>query len=251
MKIISLAPTQTEILAALGLRENLVGVTEDCDYPPWVTQRPRYGSWFAPDLNRVMEERPDLVCTFGTYQLEAAQVLRQAGLTVYHGDPGSVAAAFASFAEIARLTGRPNEVRQLLADLNRRLDAVRDQVESVPPEKRPRAFRIMNWDPLITVGPGAFQHDVIETAGGINIAGDGEEPYFVCDSEEIVARDPELIFFCEPQIRSLLASDDRWAKTAAARNGRIHVFDCGLTCRSGPRIIDMIEALARALYPET
>jgi len=105
----------------------------------------------------------------------------------------------------------------------------------------------MNSDPLITPGPGAFQNDVIEFAGGANTAGDGPAAYFVCDPEQIRARDPDIIFFCEPKIKTYLENDAEWAKVSAARNGRTYVYDCGLTCRSGPRIVDMAEALNRAV----
>jgi iron complex transport system substrate-binding protein len=101
----------------------------------------------------------------------------------------------------------------------------------------------MNWDPLITPGPGAFQNDVIEFAGGANMGGDGPAAYFVCDPEQIRARDPEIIFFCEPWIKGCLENDAKWAKVNAVRNGRIYLYDCGLTCRAGPRIVEMAEEL--------
>ena len=105
----------------------------------------------------------------------------------------------------------------------------------------------MNREPLVTPGPGAFQHDVIECAGGSNIGADGPAPYFVCDPGRIRARNPDIIFFCEPKIRNILEEDPEWKGVSAVRNGRIFIFDCGLTCRSGPRIVDMVEGLSKAV----
>ena len=82
----------------------------------------------------------------------------------------------------------------------------------------------MNWDPLITVGTGAFQDDVIEFAGGRNTAGDGPAAYFVCDPEQIRSKDPEIIFFCEPWIKAMLTKDPEWAKVSAVRNGRVPIL---------------------------
>lgn len=111
-------------------------------------------------------------------------------------------------------------------------------------------LRIMHWEPLITVGPGSFQHDVIELAGGINIAADGPAPYFVVQPYQIQRQNPEVIFFCEPKISKALEQDSHWREVGALRLGQIHTFDCGLTCRSGPRIVDMVEQLAQVLHPD-
>lgn len=244
MRLLSLAPTQTEIVAALGMASNLAGVTEDCDFPPEVKKIRRFGSWYSPDLRGIIEARPDIVFTFGSHQEEIGSELEEAGIRVYHSEPPTIAASLDSMREIACLLGRERECDRLLATLAARLARVRSARRR---GRRPLIFRIMNWDPLITPGPGAFQHDVIEFAGGENVAGDGPAPYFVCDPETIRSRDPDIIFFCEPKIRDLLESDPAWQEVGAVRRGRIFVYDCGLTCRSGPRIVDMAEELSGAV----
>ncbi len=248
-RVISLSPGQTEILAALGLTPALVGITENCDYPPEVLGKRTFGTWFAPDLNGVMEARPDLVCTFGKHQEEAREALQDAGLHVYHGDPDSVDGSLNDILCLGRQTGREEAARALAARLHGRLARVRERLASVPDRERPTVFRIMNWEPLITVGPGAFQHDVIECAGGRNAHAEAIAPYVVCTHDLLEGLNPDAIFFCEPFIRSILLGDAAWAGLKAVRNGRVFVFDCGLTCRSGPRILDMVESLAAALHP--
>lgn len=251
MRTVSLAPTQTEIIAALGAIDDLIGVSEDCDYPPAVTSIPTFGSWYAPDVRRVIEQQPDLVCTFGSHQEEISELMSDAGLRVYHSDPATVAAALATFEELAQRLDRERAAAAMLTDLGNRLTGVAEQVRKIPRSRRPRVLRIMEWDPLISVGPGAFQHDVIEAAGGINLMEDAPAPYFHCDPELVLQRDPQVIFWCVPRIRHRLEAEPRWRKTSAFRQQRLHLFDCGLTCRSGPRIVAMVEALAAVLHPVT
>lgn len=248
-RIISLAPGQTEVLAALGLAAELEGITEHCDFPPEIRRKRIFGSWFAPDLNGVLTARPDLVCTFGRHQEEARDVLREGGLQVFHGDPETVEASLAEMLRLADLTDRRESGETLVTGLAERLGRIRKRVEAVSSEAQLSVFRIMNWDPLISVGPGAFQHDVIHCAGGRNALGDATAPYPGCTPEAFMAIDPDAVFFCEPFIRSMLLGEPRWANLRAVRNDRVLLFDCGLTCRSGPRILDMVEALAAALYP--
>lgn len=247
-RIVSLAPTQTEILAALGLADRIVGITENCDYPPEIIGRRTLGTWYAPDLRGVMAARPDLVCTFGAHQVEFAEVLEEAGLKVYHSDPGSVGEALQTIDEIAQLTECTGTARSLMAELRDRLETVRGKVAATMQRRQPmKVLRIMNWEPLVTAGPASFQDDVIRLAGGFNVASDGPAPYFVFNRGDAVRWDPEVVFFCEPEIRGLMSADPLWGRTSALRHNRIFVFDCGLACRSGPRIVDMVEALAQAL----
>ena len=248
MNIISLAPTQTEILAALGITP--AGVTVDCDFPESVLPLPKFGSWHAPDLHRIIEAKPDLVCTFGRHQEEIKNTLVEAGLSVYHSDPDSIAASLKSIQELAHITGCGDSGEILVEQLGLRLNKVRQNLAGLKPQDCPRVLRIMHWEPLITVGPGSFQHDVIGFAGGLNIMADGPSPYFVCDPVAVRSRNPDLIFFCEPKILDSLQEQDGWRMVNALRYARIHVFDCGLTCHSGPRILDMVEQLAKALHPD-
>ena len=246
-RIISLAPTQTEIVAALGAAGDLLGVTEDCDFPDSVRRLPRFGSWYSPDIGAIVKAGPDLVLTFGSHQEEIREALEERGVRVYHSEPPTIAAALDTFGAIASLIGRADNCSQLVNSLEERLGRIRKNLESTAGLRRPYVFRVMNWDPLITPGPGAFQNDVIEFAGGENTPADAQAAYFVCDPEQVRARDPDIIFFCEPGIKTHLENDAKWAKVSAVRNGRIYVYDCGLTCRSGPRIVDMAEELHRVV----
>lgn len=248
MRVISTAPTQTEIIAALGFTP--AGVTIDCDFPKEVAELPKFGSWYAPDFHRIIAAKPDLVCTFGKQQEEIGKAIVDAGYEVYHSDPGSVGASLRDIRNLAEILHRRERGEILLESLENRLERVRTKLGRLRPPDRPGVFRIMHWEPLITVGPGSFQHDVIGLAGGLNIFADGPSPYFVCNARTAQSRNPDSIFFCEPQIRACLKKSTRWDQVNAVRYEHIHTFDCGLTCRSGPRIVTMVEELARVLHPE-
>jgi iron complex transport system substrate-binding protein len=250
LRIISLAPGQTEILGAVGLATETAGITENCDFPPNILGKRTYGSWFAPDLNGVLAAQPDLVCTFGKHQEEARETLLDAGLQVFHSDPDSVDSSLSEILRLAELTDREETGRDLVDSLRDRLSRVHERLNAAPDRRLLSVFRIMNWDPLITVGPGSFQHDVIQCAGGCNALRNAAVPYIVCTHQELRAMNPDAVFFCEPFIESILLSDPAWTCLNAIRNRRVFVFDCGLTCRSGPRIVDMVESLAGSLYPE-
>ncbi len=249
MRVISLGPTQTEIISALKAEEHLVGITENCDYPEHITGLPTYGSWWAPDLPGIIRDEPDLVCTFGKHQEEMAATLGEAGLPVYHSDPETVAASLEAMRETALILGREEAGETLVLGLTQRTRKLESTLASRT-APTPRVLRIMNWNPLISVGPGSFQHDVIGLAGGRNVMGEALAPYMVCSPEFAAAKDPQVIFFCEPHLVEVLRRDPTWKKVEAVREGKIFVFDCGLTCRSGPRIVNMIEGLASALHPE-
>jgi iron complex transport system substrate-binding protein len=247
LRILSLAPTQTEVLAALGLTERLVGVSEDCDYPEEVRLLPTFGGWWEPDVARIRAAAPDLVCTFGQRQEDLAGFLGATGLQVFHSDAQTVSAALHDIRQLGTITGADAVAAGLCKALQKRVRRVRQRVTASQPHIRPRVLRIVHWQPLVSVGPGAFQHDVILQAGGQNVTADGPAPYFTCDPLEVCRRDPEVIFCCEPFILQYLRDDPAWHGVSAVRHDRLHVFDCGLTCRSGPRIVDMLEALASKL----
>ncbi len=246
-RIISLAPTHTETLCFLGVEDRVIGVTENCDYPESVKVKPTFGSWAYPDVPKILEAEPDLVCTFGDHQLEVAEMLREHGISVFHSNPPDVDSAIGDIEKLGETVGVPAE-GQGMKELRLRIRRVREKTLRV--SKRPKVLRIMNWNPLVTVGPGAFQDDVIKVAGGINIFGDVDKPYFTVSLEEVKNRNPEVVFFCEEELKNKILNNAMWQSVTAVKNMNIYCFPCGLTCRSGPRIVDMVEELARVLHPE-
>ncbi len=246
-RIISLAPTHTEILYFLGVEDRVIGVTENCDYPEEVLKKGTFGSWVYPDIPKILDSKPDLVCTFSNHQLDFAQMLRDNGIEVFHADPPDVKTAIEDIKKLGKLL-QVDDVVSRVESLLIRLRRIEEKLYQT--KTKPRVFRIMNWEPLVTVGEGAFQNDVIRRAGGKNIFGDVNRPYHNVELEEVIERDPEAIFFCEQELKKKILADPLWASISAVREVNIFCFPCGLTCRSGPRIVDMVEELAKVLHPE-
>ncbi len=244
MRVVSLAPTSTEIIAALGALDMLTGVSEDCDFPEEVRRLATYGSWASPDLHALDRDRPDLVCTFGRHQEDMALWLQERGFSVFHSDPPTVEASLTAMMELAKCLERPEAGARLLEHLRSRLQVIDHQTSLLPKALRPKILRIMQWHPLITVGPGAFQYDVIQRAGGLPFLEDGASAYEKVSPEQVAAWNPDIIFSCEPSIKALLQDDPLWQACSAMRTRSVFEFPCGLTCRAGPRIVDMTEQLA-------
>ncbi|HBD10193.1 MAG TPA: hypothetical protein DCZ69_18220, partial [Syntrophobacteraceae bacterium] len=152
---------------------------------------------------------PDLVCTFGQRQESIGGVLQAFGFqgAVLHQDAGTIAEAISNIQDVGIATDVEDIAKPLCTHLKKRIQKVRRQVAAIQYDKRPRVLRIMHWEPLISVGPGSFQHDVIEKAGGVNLTGDGTQPYSCCKPEVIIQRDPEVIFFCGSEILARLRED--------------------------------------------
>ena len=245
-RIISLAPTHTEILYFLGAEDRVIGVTENCDYPEEVLKKETFGSWAYPDISKILNAKPDLVCTFSNHQIDFARMLRDNGIEVFHADPPDVKMAIEDIRKLGNLL-QVDDVESKVESLLVRLHRVNEKIFDA--KNRPQVFRIMNWAPLVTVGNGAFQNDVIRLAGGKNIFGDMKKPYFNVSLIDVKKRDPEVIFFCEQELKERILTDPSWETISAVRKKKIYCFPCGFTCRSGPRIVDMVEGLARVLHP--
>jgi iron complex transport system substrate-binding protein len=255
-RIVSLTPSLTETLFALGLGRSVVGVTDACDYPPEARQKPHVHSWFDPDLDRICGLGPDLILGLETAHLHLKTLVEKKCETVPFvlTHPSSVDHALGDIALLGNLLGVPERAQNLLMDLQERLARLDHQVQSVSPDRRPTVSRVLEWteDRLIVAGPLSFQYDVITRAGGRNVTGKLPEAYPKVSLSQFQVWDPEVVFFCGVDSRfiSRLRQHPRWSSFRCVREGRVHAFDCGLTCRTGPRIVDMVALLHRTLYGE-
>jgi iron complex transport system substrate-binding protein len=253
-RIVSLTPSLTEILFALGLGDSVAGVTDACDYPREARQKPHVHSWFDPDMDRICDLGPDLILGLESAHghLKTRFEERCEGVPFVLTHPSSVDQALEDIAFLGNLLGVPERARFLLAGLQRRLARVDDQVQRVSPDRRPTVSRVLEWteDRLIVAGPLSFQYDVITRAGGRNVTVMLREAYPKISLSQFQVWDPEVAFFCGVDSRFILRlrQHPRWMSFRCAREGRVHRFDCGLTCRTGPRIVDMVELLHRTLY---
>jgi iron complex transport system substrate-binding protein len=251
VRVVSMAPSVTESLYALGFGEYVVGVSQFCDFPPEVLAKPKVG-YARPNLEALVALRPDLV-------LAPKEVLRgdvlakldQMKIATFVLDSRTIEDVLAHLQTISRIFQRPETGDELAAVLRRRIETIKSKTTGL---SRPRVLYVLSSDPLITVGPGSFIHRMIELAGGTNVAADAPIAYPRLSMEEVLKRDPEILIF--PVGGAEAVSDDeqqvwrRWNRLSAVRENRFYGIDSNLLNRPGPRVIDGLQALAHALHPE-
>lgn len=251
-RIVSLTPSITETLFALGAGMRVVGVTDACDYPIQANEKPHVCSWFDPDMERIRNLSPDLVVGLEPVHKKMQAVFNAAGIDLVLLNPVTMADALTDILDLGVLLDLQGASQTLVDRLQERMDKLTKQVRQIPLDKYLTVSRVLDIDNdgLIVAGPRSFQFDVIARAGGINVTGRIDEAYPKIPFEQFKQWDPEMVFFCGSDNRRLshIKADPAWQSLRAIRQDRIHQFDCGLTCRTGPRIVDMAELLHQTLY---
>lgn len=250
-RIISLAPSITEILYALGLGDKVVGVTEYCNYPPEAAEKPKVGGFSDVSIEKVTGQQPDLILAASIHIPQVVPELEKLGLPVIVIDAHDFPGVLESIRLVGKMTLRDKEAEELTAQMQARADAVAKAVAGRP---RPRVY--WELDPTLwTVGPGSFVQDLIERAGGENIAADAEQAWVQLSAEAIIAKDPEVIFLADHprETKDSVAARAGWEKISAVVNGRIVELtqeQVDIVSRPGPRVVDALELIARALHPD-
>lgn len=242
-RIISLAPSLTETLFALGLGNRVVGVTTYCDYPPEAAEKEKVGDTLKPSLERIIALKPDLVIVSTSSQLEDyIQRIEAAGIAVYISNPRNIEQSLTSIERIGDITGAIPQSRELVAGLRRRVESVEARVANLG---RPRVLIILGGEPLITIGGDSFINDLIEVSGGRSVSAEEKADYPQYSLETAIARKPEIIFLQAGDARL----PERLNQTPAARSGRVYSLDDALILRPGPRIVEGLELMASKIHP--
>jgi iron complex transport system substrate-binding protein len=254
-RIVSLAPSNTEILFALGLGDKVVGVTEYCNYPEAAKSKSKVGGFSTVDIEKVVSLRPDLVLATHIHSQTVILALENLGITVVALTPSSLNEVLDSITLLGKITGQDTEASELVTDLSARINEITDKTQKLSAEQRPRVFYVTWHDPLMTAGAGALSNDVINQAGGLNIASDitGDK---TIDLETVINRDPEIIIVSvgmgagEDLPWQYIKSEPRLKNTQALLNGRVYKIDGDLIHRPGPRIVEALEEMAGFIHPE-
>jgi iron complex transport system substrate-binding protein len=251
-KIVSLAPALTEILFALELGHHVVGVTDSCDYPVEVKDWPHVACWFDPDLEKLFALKPDLVLGLKTAHQQLTPRLESEGIRVILINSITVDEAITDMARIGKLLGAEEKAENLVVNLRARLAAVDARVRAIPKESIMTVSRILDLedDQLHVAGPLSFQYDVISRAGGQNVSGSIPEAYPKITLTQLREWNPQMVFSCGFDLNTVpgMLNNPVWRSLKAVQSGNVFIFDCGLTCRTGPRIVDMVELLFNTLY---
>lgn len=254
-RVVSLAPSNTEILFAVGAGPQVVGREEFSDYPEAAKNVTSIGPAFeALNTELIVSLKPDLVLAAEINTPEQVKTLEDLGLTVYYlSNPHTLEEMYDNLNIVARLTGHEAEAATLIESLKQRVAAMDEKM--TPNSSRVSVFyELDSTDPAkpFTAGKGTFITLLIDRAGGHNIAADLED-YPQMSLEQIVSADPAMIILGDSMwgiTPEMVASRPGWENLSAVKNGKVVPFDDNLVSRPGPRLVDGLEQLAKLLHPE-
>jgi len=254
LRIISLAPATTEILFALGLDKEIVGVSEFCNYPKEAVAKEKIGTFSQPNIEKILSLKPDLIFGTGLEQAPAIAKLKQLNLNIFVSDPENIDELFRSIREIGRLTKKEKESTSLIGNMRKRIEKINLQASCVAEEKKQKVFVEIWHSPLTTVGSGSFINELIALCGGVNITSDIKSAYSSVAQEVVLKRNPDCIILAYmgnlSPVESVI-SRPGWENIAAVKNKRVYNdIDPDVLLRPGPRIVEAMEELNKKLYPD-
>lgn len=256
-RIISLAPSNTEILFALGVGSNLVAVDDFSDYPAEAKALPKIGGTSDKyNFEQIVALKPDLIFAAGITSPDALKKLDDLKLTfVVLGVAKTTLDSILTDISLAgQITGRADQAKQLTDSMKQKVDAIKAKVATA--KTKPRVYWELDaTDPTkpYTVGPGTFVDDIITLGGGVNVFANASSPYPQVSAEQVVAANPEVIILADAAygipVESVL-NRPGWQKIDAVQNKHVYPIDDNLVSRPGPRVVDGIEAAAKLIHPE-
>lgn len=251
-RIISLAPSLTETVFALGAGDKLAADTDYCDYPPEALNKPKVGGTINPSIEAIVALHPDVVlATKSINRRETVLALESLGIATYATDPRTVEEVLASVGRLGAIIGARDAGAPLVAGLKERLEALRQRIHGMAPR---RVLFIVWLDPLISVGKDTFLADALHRAGAESVIQSSKD-WPQISLEEIVRLQPEYLVFANSRVESAakdfqsLAELPGWRNLEAVQNKRVAIVSDAVD-RPAPRIVDAIEELARQLHPE-
>jgi iron complex transport system substrate-binding protein len=251
-RIVSLAPSITEIVFALEQEHRLVGVTRYSDYPPESAKLPKVGSYVVLDIERIVALNPDLcIATKDGNPKAIIERLASLKIPVYVVDPHSLDTILETILEIGIILNAGDRAKTLTARMRTRIQRVKSRVAQV--SYRPRVFFQIGISPIVSAGTDTFIHELIEIAGGKNLA-EGRLAYPRFSREQVLALEPEVLIITsmarQTVFEQVKADWRRWPNIPAVRDERIFLVDSDLFDRPSPRLVSGLELLTRLIHPE-
>ncbi|MGM9948918.1 MAG: helical backbone metal receptor [Lysinibacillus sp.] len=248
-RIVSLTPSNTEILFGLGLDEEIVGVNDNDNYPEQVKDRTRVGG-IEYNIETIISLQPDVVFAHESSlsSLEGAiDQLEGSGIKVFIvEDASDFEETYETIEDIAELTGKEAEAEEIIADIKDRLTEIEDKLEGVEPKT---AFMVVGGAPdIYVVGQNTFMNEMLKAINVENAVQQDGWPMY--SPEEFVAADPDSLVFTYEGDDEIIKNNPAFAVMKAVQNNAMAVVDGDTTSRQGPRLAEGVESLARAIYPE-
>jgi iron complex transport system substrate-binding protein len=255
-RIVSLAPSNTERLFAVGAWPLVVGVTTTDTYPPDVATVRKVGG-FVPksiSIETIVSLKPDLVLAAGEIQRPAIEALERLRIPVLaFEDPGSLDEVYAAITLVGQVTERTETARDVISAMRARVERVQKAVATLPLAQRLTVFYEIHDAPLLTAGSSTMIGQMLTMAGGINLFGDLSGRYPQVSAEEVVKRNPACVLGLAGHKLTLTPAQLRqrpgWERIRAVQRNCIHLLDDDTVARPGPRLAEALEAIVHALYP--
>ncbi len=251
-RIITLAPSLTEMVFALGAGDRVVGVSRYSNYPALADNLPRVGSYVQPDVEKIVALKPDLCLAIKDGNpREAVDKLERVGIPVYAVNPRTLGQVMETLLALGDVLQAHNQAQALVADMRRRVQDVEERVGSVL--ERPGVFFQIGISPIVSVGTETFAHEIIVRAGGRNVA-EGPEPYPRFTLEQVMTLRPDFIIVSSMEREQVFERVReqwlQWQGIPAAAMKRVYMVPSDLFDRPGPRLVEGLELLAKILHPE-
>ena len=261
-RIVSLAPSNTEILFAVGAGDKVVGVTNYCNYPynftAWIEagNMTSIGSHYSLAVEPIVALDPDLVIASTVGNSENVVNLKKLGYNVLVLETKTLDGLLKDILLVGRATGNEIKASNLVTEMRTRIDSVVNKVTNVP--TTPKVYHEVWRDPLRSAGPGTFVDDLITLAGGENIFNDASTSWPTVSSETVIEKNPEVIFLPDnymgetdlPLTIETIKDRAGWNLITAVQNDAIYEIDGNTISRAGPRLVDALELIAKMIHPE-
>jgi len=255
-RIVSLAPSVTESLYAIGAGDLVVGRTSYDNYPPEVLNVPEVGGFAIEEVNveTIVSLEPDVVMGGSNLQEPLSEAFEAVDVPFYVFNPESLDEVYQTLDTMGQMTGHEEGAQATIDDMQVRIEAVQEIIADVPNDERPAVFYEVWDEPLMTAGPGTFVGEMIVLAGGVDIFAEMSEPYAQVSAETVIERQPDVIL--GPVTHSDALSTESiearpgWDTIPAVQNGAVYLLDDDVVSRAGPRMADAVELIAAKLYPD-
>lgn len=252
-KLVSLSPSETEKLFALGLDEEIVGVSEVDDYPEAAKSKPKMGG-YEMDVEAILASGADVVFTAAMNE-QNVQKLRDLGVKLFVNDPKTIAEVMDNILLVGQITDRQNEAKAVVEQMQKDLDTVREAVKSVKDEDKKKVY--VEFSPGWTVGKGTYLDEMLNLSNAVNVAAD-TEGWFEISEEKIIDANPEVILYSSnvldaggnKSLDQVIKERSGWDQIEAVKNNKLIKVDDNLISRPGPRVTKGLLEVAGAIYPE-
>jgi iron complex transport system substrate-binding protein len=255
-RIVSLAPSVTESLFAIGAGKQVVGRTDYCDYPEEVKDLPSIGGFSSDSISMesILALEPDLVIGGSTYQADVIKSLQDAGIPAFVSQPGNFAGIMDALTLYGKITGHVDEASTVVKEMQTRVDAVKSAVSVVEADQRPTVFYEVWHEPLMSSNGKTVVGELIDLAGGVNIFASLPDEYPTVSVEQIVEVDPQFIIgpssHGDQMTAEVIGARPGWSNLSAVKNNAIYIIDANIISHAGPRIVIALEEFAKILHPD-